>query len=72
MSTDGLPGALAPYGWTDRVLALFNDLGEPDLTPARVVRVESSGCLVATPEGVERPSVRLSSPRRSCDLYTRA
>jgi ribosome biogenesis GTPase len=56
MSNDGLPGALAPYGWNDRVLALFNELPPNDLTPARVVRVESRGCVVATPDGDERPA----------------
>jgi ribosome biogenesis GTPase len=62
MSSDGQPGALVPFGWTDRVLALFNEVPEPDLTPARVVRVESSECLVATPEGDVRPARAATLP----------
>jgi ribosome biogenesis GTPase len=41
--------ALAPLGWSDRTLALFNELGNPAFLPGRVVRVESSACVVATP-----------------------
>lgn len=39
---------LAPFGWSDRVAALFG--GEPHL-PARVVRVDRDRALVATVEG---------------------
>jgi ribosome biogenesis GTPase / thiamine phosphate phosphatase len=38
--------ALVPYGWSDRVLALFNDHASPHTEPARVVRVERGHCLV--------------------------
>jgi ribosome biogenesis GTPase len=61
-------GALGPYGWTERVLALFNDLeggplgSSPDIVPARVVRVVRSACLAVTPDGHERP-VRPSGER---------
>ena len=57
------PGALAEYGWSDRVLALFNQIlgtlppgagpgGE--IAPARVVRVERARCVAAFPDGAER------------------
>ena len=48
------PGALAAIGWTDRVLALFNDLDAPMLQPARVVRVERSLCVAVFADGTER------------------
>lgn len=51
---DPLPGALAPFGWSDRVLALFNVLADPRLEPARVVRVERSSCVAAFADGAER------------------
>jgi ribosome biogenesis GTPase len=41
-------GQLPAVGWNDRVLALFNDLDDPSLEPARVCRVERSACIVAT------------------------
>lgn len=49
-----LPGALAAFGWTDRVLALFNEIAGPALEPARVVRVERTTCLAVCSDGVER------------------
>jgi ribosome biogenesis GTPase / thiamine phosphate phosphatase len=49
-----LPGALATYGWTDRVLALFNDVAQPDLEPARVVRVERSALAAVFADGGQR------------------
>lgn len=47
-------GALATFGWDDRVLALFNELDEPTLEPARVVRVERSVCIAVFAGGDER------------------
>ena len=49
-----LPGALAPYGWGDRLVALFNDLDVDGAEPARVVRVERSACVVVGPDAVDR------------------
>ena len=49
-----LPGALTAFGWTDRVLALFNEVGDPNLAPARVVRVERSACAAVFADGHER------------------
>jgi ribosome biogenesis GTPase / thiamine phosphate phosphatase len=49
-----LPGALSPFGWTDRVLALFNEVADPTLEPARVVRVERSACAAVFADGAER------------------
>lgn len=56
------PDALVPYGWDDRVLALFtNHLAESDLrphsgdlVPARVTRVERAACFAVGPDGAER------------------
>lgn len=51
------PDALVPYGWTDRVLALFTDVAESDprpLAPARVTRVERSACLAVGLDGREQ------------------
>jgi ribosome biogenesis GTPase len=58
-STSASPAAshpLAPFGWNDRVVALFNDLDQPATEPARVVRVEFSRCAVvsASSGGEER------------------
>ena len=47
-------GALATFGWSDRVLALFNDLTDPRLEAARVVRVERSSCAAVFADGAER------------------
>ncbi len=49
-----VPGALAAFGWSDRVLALCNTLDDPSLEPARVVRVERSACFAVFADGVER------------------
>ena len=49
-----LPGALAAFGWSDRVLALFSEIAEPTLEPARVIRVERSACRAAFADGTER------------------
>ena len=43
--------ALVPFGWNDRVAALYNEVAVPDTVPGRVVRVERSGCFVAVPDG---------------------
>jgi ribosome biogenesis GTPase len=42
--------ALAPYGWSDRWAALLAD--HPGCTPARVVRHDGSGLLLATTDGI--------------------
>jgi len=42
--------ALLPYGWGDRWAALLADT--PDTTPARVVRHDGSGVVLATPDGI--------------------
>jgi len=54
-------GALSAFGWSDRVLALFNDVADPvaDLAdagsvPARVVRVERSSCSAVFADGAEQ------------------
>lgn len=50
-----MPGdALGPYGWSDRILALFNEIARPGLEPARVVRVERSVVVAVLPDGAER------------------
>jgi ribosome biogenesis GTPase len=49
-----LYSALIPYGWTERVLALLNELDEPGLQPARIVRVERSACVAVLADGKER------------------
>jgi len=48
------PGALSAYGWSERVLALFNEIAESALEPARVIRVERSACVAVFPDGNER------------------
>jgi ribosome biogenesis GTPase len=53
-------GALSAYGWSDRVLALFNDFAslgtddDPGAVPARVVRVERSSCSAVFSDGAEQ------------------
>ena len=42
--------ALLPFGWGDRWAALLADT--PDTTPARVVRHDGSGVVLATPDGI--------------------
>lgn len=44
---------LVPYGWSERVLALWQDIDRPDLGPARVVRVERGSCAVVAHDGQE-------------------
>lgn len=46
--------ALVHYGWTDRVLALFTSCADPECSPARVTRVERSGCFAVCDDGEER------------------
>ena len=48
-------GALADYGWTDRVEALFGEYAGAGLQPARVVRVERSVCVAVLADGTDRP-----------------
>jgi ribosome biogenesis GTPase len=47
-------GVLSAFGWTDRVLALFNEVAGPALEPARVIRVERSACAAVFTDGSER------------------
>lgn len=54
--------ALVPYGWSDRVLALFNDVPEQGIQPARIVRVERSSCVGVGPDGHERPLLAATLP----------
>ncbi len=49
-----LPGALSAFGWTDRVLALFNEVALPTLEPARVLRVDRSACAAVFSDGSQR------------------
>jgi ribosome biogenesis GTPase len=49
-----LPGALSAFGWTDRVLALFNEVADSTHEPARVVRVERSAFAAVFADGFER------------------
>lgn len=48
------PGALTAFGWTERVLALFNEVHEFPAEPARVVRVERSAAAAVFADGRER------------------
>ena len=48
-----VPGALGPFGWSDRILALFKENAGPGLEPARVVRVERSAVVAVLPDGHE-------------------
>lgn len=52
--TDITTSALVPFGWNDRVLALYTSCADGDCAPARVTRVERSGCLVTGADGEER------------------
>jgi ribosome biogenesis GTPase len=55
---------LVPYGWSDRVLALFSSATDPvshgagvhppTPVPARVTRVERAGCFAVLPDGGEQ------------------
>ncbi len=45
--------ALVPYGWSERVRALWGDVGDPDLLPARVVRVERGAAVIVRADGSE-------------------
>ena len=49
--TDCITDALVPFGWNDRVAALYAEIADaagPGAWPARVVRVERSACIVTT------------------------
>ena len=52
---------LAPFGWTDRVLALFNAVGDDGLVPARIARVNRGGARAVLPDGRES-KVRTTTP----------
>lgn len=51
--TENFP-ALAPYGFTERVHAIWNDRGAAKARPGRVVRVDFATARVACADGVER------------------
>jgi ribosome biogenesis GTPase / thiamine phosphate phosphatase len=51
---DLITDALVPFGWSDRVLALYTSCADGECTPARVTRVERSGCFAVGPDGEER------------------
>ena len=55
---------LVPYGWDDRVAADYARFDAPDRIPARVIRVERGGCLVASAHGTHlcRPARRVPDP----------
>ena len=46
--------ALVPFGWSDRVLTLYNSYDDSECAPARVTRVERSGCFAVGADGEER------------------
>lgn len=51
-----MPDALLPYGWGDRVAALYAALDLPGSTPGRVARVDRGSCMVVTDGGFVRAS----------------
>ena len=51
MASPTFPGDLAHHGWSDRVQALVAAADQPDLRPARVLRVDRDRCLVITASG---------------------
>lgn len=64
-----MPEALIPYGWDDRVAALYTLFEIPDYRPARVVRTDRGSCLVATEAGVLRANpYALASRRHGLDV----
>ena len=55
-------GSLVAYGWSDRVLGLFNDLAGPGDEPARVVRVERVRSVVVGADGLDHVVSAKSPP----------
>ncbi len=51
-----MPDELLPFGWDERVAALFAGLDVPGAVPGRVSRVDRGSCLVVTDDGVVRAS----------------
>jgi len=51
--------ALVPYGWDERVAALYASLAEPDHQPGRVGRVDRDRCTVRTATGTVRAAAGL-------------
>ncbi len=51
---DLITDALVPFGWSDRVEALYTSCADGECTPARVTRIERSGCVAVGPDGEER------------------
>lgn len=60
MPTSPFP-ALVPYGWSERVRALWGEIEEPGLLPARVVRVERGSAVIVRSDGSEC-SLRTQEP----------
>jgi len=52
--SDAVPDALVPYGWDDRVAALFSYEASPEATPGRVTRVDRDRVTVVTSSGEHR------------------
>lgn len=54
--SDPLPGALAGYGWSERVAILYrSEPTGPSARPGRVTRVERGAAIVVDPTGSEEP-----------------
>ncbi|MGI8684379.1 MAG: ribosome small subunit-dependent GTPase A [Acidimicrobiales bacterium] len=51
-----MPDALLPFGWDDRVAALFAGLDVPGAVPGRVSRIDRGSCMVVTDDGLVRAS----------------
>lgn len=52
--SDLITDALVSFGWSERVLVLYTSCADAECTPARVTRVERSGCFAVGPDGSER------------------
>jgi ribosome biogenesis GTPase len=72
--------ALAPFGWNERVAALYNSHATDDDIPARVVRVDGDTSLLVTPHGDDRARipgavtgdwVRFSRSRETAEVLPR-
>jgi ribosome biogenesis GTPase / thiamine phosphate phosphatase len=51
---DAVHDALVPYGWDDRVAALFSYEADPDSLPGRVTRVDRDRVTVMTADDIQR------------------
>jgi ribosome biogenesis GTPase len=59
LTTSASFDALVPYGWDDRVAALFTSLSEPHHQPGRVGRVDRDRCTVRTTTGTLRAAAEV-------------